>query len=350
MTPKLSKPRFPAIRRPLIAALALCAAAVSAGLFAVPAHAVGNVYDVAYEGTNGDLWWYSSTTTTSNLHDSHLGMNIYTAPSIAMTGSGPEVAFESNQNQLWLFDPGNGLGINTGLDMEPSTTPSIAQNDMVAFEGSNGHLWYYDGNVGHDTELGMDSTTTSPSLTLEGREIAFQANTHDLWTYDIATLHGVNTGLGMDPDSSPSIGYSQTGDPWVAFEANTNDLWYYHDGTGYRVPLGMAPATSPSLSPSSTVIAFQANTGKLWLYQVGGSSSTSTNLGMSAGVSPDLGPSIEPGSGTISGYQVWWQASGSHHLWQYTTNTGVGVDAGATVSSNSHGVAYTQAVSFNPVG
>jgi hypothetical protein len=148
----------------------------------------------------------------------------------------------------------------------------------------------------------------------------------------------------MDPDSSPSIGAVWEGStPWVAFEANTDDLWYYDGSYGYRVQLGMAPHTSPSLSPISRLIAFQANTGKLWTYSVGGSS-TATNLGMSSGVSPDLGLSIDADTGTVTGYQVWWQASGSHDLWQYTTNTGLGVGTSAEVSSNSHGVGYTTGV------
>lgn len=326
-------------------ALTACAVVVSAGIFAVPAYAAANVYAVAYSGTNHDLWYYESTTSGSGNHDTRLGMNPYSSPTVAFVTGGEanyEIAFESNANQLWLYDVQNGVGIDTGLAMEPSTTPDIAANDMVAFEGGNGDLWYWNGS-GHDTRLGMDSETTSPSITVEGTEIAFQANTHDLWTYNISTGHGVSTALGMDPDSSPSIGNSVSGANWVAFEASvSDDLWYWDGTAGRGLPIRMATETSPSLAPNGGLTAIQSDTGELWLVNVASDSTDNTGLGMAAGTSPDLGISVDAGSGTAVGYQAWFQAAGSHKLWQYSTSTRLGVNASGNISPNSHGVSYTQ--------
>jgi hypothetical protein len=321
-----------------------------AGFFALPASAAANVYAVAYMGTNHDLWYFGSTTTGAGDHDSGLGMDPNSSPAIELDVNGEEaqylIAFESNANQLWLYYPSFTVnpGTDTGVSMEPGTSPAIADNDVVAYEGSNGHLWYWNGS-GHDTGLGMAGAGTSPSITSDGTYIAFKASgSNHLWVYDVATQHGVDTGLGMAGNSSPSIGDTyNTGGYLVAFQASTGDLWYYNGTAGVSSGLGMAAGTSPSVSRLSGLIAFQANTGKLWLYDAGNSTlSTSTSLGMAPGSSPSLGLAKDSSTGVVTGYQVWFKASGSDDLWQYQVESKVGVGTTGVVSSNS--VAYSTGV------
>ena len=118
---------------------------------------------------------------------------------------------------------------------------------------------------------------TSPAITAlpsGGFEIAFQANTGTLWTTGNAGTG--NTGLGMNPASSPSIA-ALTGENGyqAAFEANTNTLWTTGTLGTRNTILGMLPGTNPSITslpvtattPACSIeVAFQAANATLSAY------------------------------------------------------------------------------------
>jgi hypothetical protein len=93
---------------------------------------------------------------------------------------------------------------------------------------------------------------TSPSIATPGGggfqyEVAFQASNTGLTEY--GTSANVNTGLGMDSASSPSItSVSANGGFEVAFEANTDILWVTGTADGYDTNVAMMPGTNPSIS------------------------------------------------------------------------------------------------------
>jgi hypothetical protein len=163
-----------------------------------------NAFDAA--GT-ADLW-----TTGSNLDDadSTLGMEAGTSPAIAAIsgGSAYEVAFQANNNDLWVSGP-NG-DYDTGQGMMPGTSPAITPLYLggyeVAFQANTGVLWTYD-DVNGPANLGLGMATgTSPAITWQGGsgyEIAFQANTGDLWNAGALGTGGSTYGLW--PGTSPSI-------------------------------------------------------------------------------------------------------------------------------------------------
>ncbi|HUN36181.1 MAG TPA: hypothetical protein VMU95_29640 [Trebonia sp.] len=341
MTKKLGKPRWISLagaHRRLALALIASAVALSAGVFAVPAEAAANLYDVAFQGANSDLWYYASTSSGVSAHDTGIAMDWLSAPSIALVSGGDNpsyvIAYENGDDQLSLYYPANGQNTNTGIQMESGTNPVIASNDIVAFQGINGDLFYWNGTA-HDTGRWMGSVAeANPAISPDGQEIAFRGATNNhLWTYNIPTGSAVDTGLGMDYNSeNASVGDNTSGGYSVAFEGTNKDLWEYYSGSGHDLHLGMAEFTSPAITPNTGLIAFQANTGSLWYYSAG--HGTNTKLGVAPDTSPAAGLSVDSTSGANIGYQIWWVASGSYDLWQYTTSNSLGVNTAAAVENS----------------
>ena len=201
-------------------------------------------------------------------------------------GHGFKSAVQAASTNLSTFtiqdkDTTNGAS-DRGLGMMPGTSPSIAERPGLPSYRSH---WN-----GYGVPQGY------PCCDIPGHhEVAFQANTTQLWV--VGDDLSVNTGLGMMPGTSPSIGVRTDGHVKVAFQANTSNLWVYqsryNNGGGQDLGLGMAPNTSPSLAmvdDENVLIAFQANTNELWITgTINGTNWTvNTGLIMRPGTSPSL--------------------------------------------------------------
>jgi hypothetical protein len=269
----------------------------------------------AFQANTTDLWIYDPF--NAGGRDTGLGMAAKTSPAIAPNGSGGfESAFQANSHKLWIHSSAGN--VNTGLGMAPGTSPSVA-NGEVAFQANTGKLWIYTPtNAGHRaTTLGM-AAGTSPSIEANG-DVAFQASgTGDLWIH--TPTGNVDTGLGMAPGTSPSMANGE-----VAFQANTGLLWIYTPtNAGHRATtLGMAAGTSPSIDTDGEV-AFQANTGLLWIHTPTGN--LATTLGIAAGTSPSI----------ANGEVVTFQANETGDLWIHTPTGNLDTTLGmAAVTSPS---------------
>jgi hypothetical protein len=174
----------------------------------------------------------------------------------------------------------------------------------VTFRANTGILYTYDPADMHsvNTSLGVEAYS-SPSIAGEpsgtGYEVAFQAKTTDeLYIHDTSTNSNVITGRVIEAATdpyvaavSPSIAVSSSGSYEVAYPGANGDLWIYKSATGTATDanLGMQLNTSPSIAISSSgayEVAFQANTGILYTYDVATGVSVKTNLGVGGTTSP----------------------------------------------------------------
>ncbi len=168
------------------------------------------------------------------------------------------VAQEQTNGNLWLqtsISNGGGSWLNSGGTMATGTSPSSCQLSsgyIIAFQGSNGDVWKVGAAGASDLGLGM-RPDTSPSIVCLGGttyEIAFQANTGTLWVTGNAAKGTSDMGLGMDTNGSggdPSIAYADNGNNWdVAFRANTQTVWTVGSNLGasnsnYAIAAGTYP-------------------------------------------------------------------------------------------------------------
>jgi hypothetical protein len=167
--------------------------------------AVSGGYQMAYQSNAGDLVLYG----TSVKGNTNMPMMADTSPSItALPNGGYEVAYQSNAGDLIVY--GTGKKVNTGQGMLPGTSPSIAASSsgafQVAFQANNNNLYTYDSSAGPAAYNLPMPANTSPSITAVsgGYEIAYQSNTGNLIVYGASQK--VDTGQGMLPGTSPSIG------------------------------------------------------------------------------------------------------------------------------------------------
>jgi len=335
-------------------ALLLIAGMAAMGLTAaVPgtAFAAANDYIVAFQGPNGNLWYYLDQNGKATDVDTHLVMAFFTRPAVAFTRSGYYViAFEGAKDHLFLYYPPFKQHIDTRLTMAARTSPSIADNQTVAFTGSNGHVWTYLSS-GHDTGLATDLASAGPAISVSDDAIAFESANDRLYVYATGSRHLTRTSLDMARDTSPSIGiYSSE----VAFQSNNNKLWWYDGSKGHSTGLDMAPETSPSIDPyfynssSSETIAFAAynasGNNRLWIYNALNNRHVNTGLVMSPESSPCLGALLDSANFKIDNYRAWF-AGRTHYLSYYNLNPKSSGRTGAVVDVNSDGVAYAPGVS-----
>ena len=252
-------------------------------------------YEVAYQGTNGDLWTVAADAAggVSAPADSGLGMAAHTSPSIAMVASGYEIAFETNTDLLGL--DGTEVASVTSSPMAAGVSPSIT---TIA---SNG-----------------------------GYEVAYQASSASVATYGDAGTGGL--GLGMAAGTSPAVTGTANGGYEIAFQANTSTLWTTGSLGGGNSGLAMAAGTSPGITASASAsspgyeIAFQASSHTL--SETGNGGTVTTNLAMTG--SPAIAGVLlsQPASTTslappvVPSLQVGYQAGGT--LEYVSTVTGAG--------------------------
>jgi hypothetical protein len=255
---------------------------------------------------NDDVAYFAAVSASGYLAVSGYGTLNYqvasgTSPALAIAPNGMiGVAFQGTDGHLWFVNLTTGAVDHTPLGMASFTSPSIASwvNGSGTFEiafqagGSSDHLYLYDTNgSSRDTGLGM-AYDTSPAIDYSGTGAGFgiafnSAGSGHLWLYETASNSRTDTGLGMAPGSSPSIA------PWannttfeVAFNAAGNGhLWLYDsagDGSSRDTGLGMQTYSSPDITQwkTSVIVSFQAaNSGHLYVYDpIGGN--LDSGLGM----------------------------------------------------------------------
>lgn len=253
-------------------------------------------YITAFQDAEGDLYLHPSTGTNIS---TGLGMALDTSPAVAALSSDDDyiTVFQDTQGYLYLHTSA-GANTSTGLGMALSTSPAIAASGsswVVAFQANNNHLYIKtSGGVQKDMGLGMMPYTNPAITTLAdgGFAVAFQANTGLLYTYvtsgtsAAAIADGTETDskLGMDDASSPAIAAGSSSTWKVAFETNTDYLYLYSSaGAETTSGLGMFPETSPSITVepdgSTYLIAFEDGQGDLYLHSSTGTNDP-TGLGM----------------------------------------------------------------------
>jgi hypothetical protein len=348
--------QFRRLTLPLIAGLAMLLTAVVAG----PARAdpINNGI-IAFQDSNQDLWYYNST----GSHDTGLGMASYTSPSIAFGGADlVQIAFQANTNVLWAYWPQTSGSYNTGLYMDAGTSPSVAAQTLeVAFQSSNDDLWLAKISVSSDDTGLQMAPGTSPSISADGDEVAFQGDNGNLWVYSVVYNYYIDTGLGMENETSPAIGLASgfpgnSGSQYlVAFQDNHGHLWYYYTGdTGnhdagsgaYNTGLGMESGSSPAIDPAySLEMAFEANTGYLWAYLPGANSIYPTKLGFPSGKeNPSFGVYYTEAGGA-EGLQAAFAGKTDIRLYTYNTYDNGNAPMGPDLAIDSS-PSYTPGVEF----
>ena len=289
-----------------LAALLLCActAMVLAGLAQASVY-LGHTSQIAFHDANGEMWVYQSPSYNNEAglwRTAGGAMAAGTSPGIGGYASGAaesiEGAFEGTDNNLYRWEWGSYIG--TGLPMaagaRPSVTSSSVGNWAIAYRSSAGNL-VVNQSSGGATEYGLGiAAGSNPSITPwnSGYVVAFRAaGTNRLYVFYTASGSVAEYGLEIAAGSSPSIAYY--GGEWaVAFRAaGTGDLYLYSPWSGNKpTGLGVAPNTNPSIIPANStgrwVAAFNAaGTNDLYLYDTT-TGAQNKGLGMAAGTDPSL--------------------------------------------------------------
>jgi hypothetical protein len=179
--------------------------------------------------------------------------------------------------------------------------------------GLYGRFWA-DGGSWHTIFGGSVASGSNPSIS--GTSVAWSTSgSRDL------ILNGSDTGLGIAPETSPSMVNCNVGGAChIAFNAaGTDHLWIYlWNGTAWDTGLGVAPGTTPSIiaSGGTIYVAFHAaGTNHLWIYNASNRTGFDTGLGVSSTSSPSM--IVWPDGG----YLVAWEAQGSNVLALYQSGT-----------------------------
>jgi hypothetical protein len=163
---------------------------------------------------------------------------------------------------LWLHGVRNtrvNYSNGTCLTVAPGTSPSIASDGkghwQVAFQGVRNHLWFYTsaGSIG-DTNMTM-MAGTSPAMIADHDgsnhyEIAFQAWDGALWAFGDMYTGRAGNGLGVAPNTSPSITALPNHGYEIAWNASTtNHLWTIVNNSSWTdTQKAMAPNSNPAIT------------------------------------------------------------------------------------------------------
>jgi hypothetical protein len=241
-----------------------------------------------YDAAGGFSPW---TTYVDGLYEQYLPAAEANSPNTDLTDPGqfdPTLDYGTTQNGS-NSDPGATYG-----PAMPGTTRTTTTE--TAFQSANTHLLWIHAESGNTNTGRSMYPGTSPSIATDGQgnfEAAFEddsANHYlNVYTQSSGTDTDTDTGLGEDNTSSPSITYAG-GQFVTAFESNEAggfDLYVYTPtNAGHRATaLGMAPETSPSITPGGGTETIQGSTSQdLWIVTTNGN--TNTGLGVASGTSP----------------------------------------------------------------
>jgi hypothetical protein len=287
---------------------------------------------VAFQANTGTLWTLDVGTGVPT--NTGLPMLARTSPSLTSTlqtatgALGEEVAYHGSNGNLWTYVTGIG-GHDTGVAILGRTSPAISQNHLakqpvIAYQTpSGGHMcMLFSDGANRCVDDAMDPAS-SPSITHvdttlpgtgESVDVAFESSDDVLVTYNVKTGALRSTGLNMAAGTNPSavragfIGTDGTEVIQIAFGANTSALWLVTLGLIQRSwTVGLAAGTSPTLTETlipvgddggfgyAPAIAFQGTDGRLWTVPTTGIPA-STGLAMAAGASPSIIPYGSVGS------------------------------------------------------
>ncbi len=304
-------------------------------------HAPLNEYDIAFQGSTGDLYdYYSSSGQTA---DPPLGMASGTSPSMAApTSSNDFIAFQGSSGDLYVYDAASGQTADPPLGMASNTSPSNTMLSTgayeVAFQGSNGYLNVYNSSSAQDTQINLTMKSgTSPTIIPQANGnyyVAFQGSSGYLDIYNSNGGGTTQVGLGMMAGTSPSITTLSSGYLEAVIQANNGYLYdwtNYNGGEAAEIGLGMASGTSPDITTITSgafEVAIQGSGGGLYIYDSSSQQTTHPPLGLLA----DTSPSIYPFSS--GGYEVAFQGS-NDYLNEYNSTTTNGTQISLTLKSST---------------
>jgi hypothetical protein len=218
---------------------------------------------VAFQGSNGHLWYYDIG---ASGHDVNLGMAAGTNPSISADGT--EIAFQANTGHLWTFNVG-GAAHDTGIVLASGSSPSLGMCGAacydVAYRASNGHLAEYRLANNSHVDFGL-SMFDNPGMDPTSAEFVAYAGLptgHVFW-HDTINNSTTDTGLQIQNGSSPSMG--PLSDPntglvthWmIAFTpVISGGTLYTYDTTtkvSHDTGLGVEPFTSPAFTTGERLV------------------------------------------------------------------------------------------------
>jgi hypothetical protein len=254
-------------------------------LVALPA-AQSNDLIIAFQGTNGDLWYEETTYNGGGWYyytDSEWKMGAGTSPSIAANSSGvPVMAFQGSNGDLWISQ--NYTSTDQGLAMAAGTSPAIAilsdGQIVTAYENSANVFCIQQNGTNYNFGLGIRAGT-SPSISVDlngtygkasgnGYAVAYQSNTGSLEVVTVGspptngTLYYTlySEGLAMQAGTSPSVAYpalGTTAPPQFAFHGIGGDLWVGRSDQGFAMAAGASPTILPLAGSGGYQVAFEAS-------------------------------------------------------------------------------------------
>jgi hypothetical protein len=228
--------------------------------------------EVAYTGANGDLWTY-----VAGVGGTDTAKPIAGSPSISMMpNSGePVIAYQTVFGGYMCLLYSDGSNPCPGGVMDPASSPSITyaattvfpgDTVEVAYESIDDVLYLYNPTTGdlRRTQFNM-APATSPGIDasccgigangVAVPQVAFQANTSALWLVTPTLEVNRSWTAGLAPGTSPSIREvlfdDGTGGPAIAFQGTDGRLWEVPaTGSPMSTGLPMAPDTSPVMFPT----------------------------------------------------------------------------------------------------
>jgi hypothetical protein len=216
---------------------------------------------VAFQANTGRLWYYDGV----KGHATNLVMAAGTSPSISPDGA--EIAFQASTGHLWYYNVG-GQAHDSGLVMHGGTSPSVgmcgAQCYDVAYQSSTGHLVIYRlGSTHVDTGLSMFDNPGMDPTNQEFVAYAGLPSGHVFW-HDTVNNTTTDTGYQIQNGSSPSMG--PLSDPttglvtdWmIAFTpVVSGGTLYTYDTTNkisHNTGLAVEPFTSPAFTTGERLV------------------------------------------------------------------------------------------------
>jgi hypothetical protein len=341
-----------------------------------PAMAASSL-QVAYEGTNGDIFTYQLGSGTA----SDLGYQLRsgTNPSTVAGQTASNTLVNSTISMLYLYpwptnNDGDGpLGVlwnDTTLPMEPGSSPSVTTSSL-SYTPWNATCSQYPvcSYNGLDYDVAFDTYTNTAQNELAVRSYnpatGFSVGTDTGET--IAT--GTSPAMATDTDSFSFVSqgqtiYSQSQAGQADFQGSNGDLWYWGweeqngDGNGQNpgggdTGIAMASGTSPALTADNYdasggpefAVAVRAADGNMLLNAPGLNSPFDSGDAMAAGTSPAIASDgttlwaagLDPAAHVDIAFQG---SNGTLYTWSSTTGsatsvTGLTVDTGFAMASGT---------------
>jgi hypothetical protein len=290
-------------------------------------------YEVAFQDSNGDLWFTGALVAND---DTGIKMAPGTSPSLVPLNGSFQAAWQGANGDVWMMTGPDGP-IDLGVAMAPGTSPALTEMGAstafpnggyaLAVNGSDGSLWEITPNGATDSTDPIAPGTNPAIAALSngqlndlgptvkvGYQLAWHSTNGDLV---VQLLRGFSdTGVTMAPGSSPSLtrwspsvsGFALGGYD-VAFACTNDDLcifgmWtYWPYGTPFPGDTGlpMMAGSTPSLDGTILAvagaqpapdyyIAYASPTGEVFLETKDSGPSGVTDTGTS--VASGTGPSI----------------------------------------------------------